>query len=109
MKKVILLGIACLLAGCATLNSVTTNMTTKWAGRSYDEFVMEYGVAKANQKLQNGMTMYMWEREGVREHYMGGSQTTIATVHCTLNILVDQNNIIKTIKASGNPDICPAD
>ena len=112
MKKIMLLGVACLLAGCATLDGVTTDMTTKWAGKSYDEFVMEYGIAQNSHKLSNGMTMYMWQKEGVRTAYgtanIQGAQKSITTVHCTLNILVDKNNNIKSIKASGYPDICPA-
>ena len=101
MKKVILLGVACLLAACASLEKVSTALNTKWAGKSYDEFVMERGVARNSQKLSNGMTMYLFEEEGVV-----GGYNTLTTVHCTLNILVDTNNYIKSIKANGDAGIC---
>lgn len=111
MKKIMLLGVACLLAGCVSLEKVSEEMNTKWAGRSYDEFVMENGAAKTSHTLSNGTTMYSWEKEGVDSYYNGGygasSKRDYITVHCTLNILVDKNNNIKSIKASGHPGVCP--
>ena len=98
MKKAILLGIACALTACASLEKISSELSSKWVGKSYDEFTMEYGVAKSSQKLQNGMTAYMWEQEGPK----GASGA-----HCILNILTDSSNNIASIKASGDPDLCP--
>ena len=98
MKKYIVLGIALLLAACSSLDKVSSRLEAQWVGKSYDEFVMEYGVTKASQKLQNGMTMHMWEKEGP-----DGANGA----HCTLNILVDANNNITSIKANGDPKLCP--
>ena len=95
MKKYLVLSVALLLVACASLEKTSADLNAKWAGRSYDEFIMDHGVSKASQKLQNGMTMYKWEQEG-----SDGA-------HCALDILADANNNIASIKASGDPDLCP--
>ena len=90
-----MLSAALLLVACASLEKTSAALNAKWVGRSYDEFIMENGVAKANQKLQNGMTMYKWEQER-----SDGDR-------CALDILTDAKNNIASIKASGNYDLCP--
>jgi len=97
MKKFALLGLALLATGCASLEKTSTDLTTKWIGKSYDEFVMELGVAKANQKLQNGTTMYLWE-ESVKIYD--------SSPVCKLNILVNSNNLIQKIQAAGSLEAC---
>ena len=94
MKKFFMLSAALLLVACASLEKTSTALNAKWAGRSYDEFIMENGVAKASQKLQNEMTMYKWEQESDGDR-------------CTLDILTDAKNNVASIKVSGNPDLCP--
>ncbi len=90
MKKVILLGVACLLAGCVMrMNEFSEKMNEKWSGRSYDEFVMEKGAPKSTQKLQNGMTMYTWE-----------------TSRCRLSVLVDKSNNIESFKVLEGSNFC---
>ena len=103
MKKFMLLGVACLLAGCASLEKTSSRLDEKWLGKSYDEFVMEHGIAKTSQTLQNGSTMYMWE-ESKMVHKLGARQSVSAV--CTLNILVNKNNTIQRIKASGSQEAC---
>lgn len=103
MKKVILLGVACLLAGCRSLETTSTMLDEKWAGKSYDEFVMEHGIAKTSQTLQNGSTMYMWEESKLVKKLGAKSE---ASAVCTLNILVNKHNTIQRIKASGSPEAC---
>lgn len=104
MKKVILLGIFCLLIGCRSLQKVSNKLNAEWVGKSYDEFVIEKGIAKNSYKLSDGQTMYLWEEEGVTG--VIGKFGNRTTVHCTLNVLVDKNNIIKSVKVSGNPKVC---
>ena len=104
MKKFALLGLALLLTACVSLEDVSTDFTTKWVGRSYDEFVMEYGVPKSSQKLQNGMTMYLVEQFATIGHQYG-----ISGITCALNVLVDANNQIKSVRASGDPRACDVD
>ena len=103
MKKIILLSVACLLVGCRSLEATSTKLDEKWVGHSYDEFVMEHGIAKASQQLQNGTTMYLWE-ESALIHTLGGKPAGSAT--CKLNILVRPNNVIQKVKASGSPEAC---
>ena len=100
MKKIMLLGTVSLLAGCAmTMSEFSEQMTAKWAGRSYDEFVMEKGIAKDSYQLSNGMTMYRHEGEGVRGPYGKAS-------HCTLNVLVDNQNNITSFKVGDGSNYC---
>ena len=47
--------------------------------------------------------MYMWE-ESKMVHKLGARQSVSAV--CTLNILVNKNNTIQRIKASGSPEAC---
>ena len=104
MKKVMLLGALCLLAGCVSLESVSTDLTSKWAGRSYDEFVMDYGVPKASQRLQNGMMMYL-----VEQYSTIGSTNGITSITCALNVLVDTNNQVRSVRVNGDPRACQVD
>ena len=89
MKKYFLLGVVLLLSACASLEIVSKSLNSKWVGRDYDEFVMVNGIAKTNQKLQDGTTMYLWEES-----------------NCKLNILVDSDNVIQNVQARGVPRAC---
>ena len=93
MKKYALLGLALFVSACASLETMSTDLSTKWAGRSYDEFVMEHGAANTNHKLQNGTVMYRWEKAQKRGP-------------CTLNILVGSDNRIQKITAAGDALVC---
>ena len=92
-----------MLVGCRSLESTSTRLDEKWVGKSYDEFVMEHGIAKTSQQLQSGQTMYMWEGSALVKKI--GSKSSTSAV-CTLNILVNKNNTIQRIKASGSPEAC---
>lgn len=115
MKKFIYLLCIGITAGCTTTRSVSDKFYPLWQNRNFDEFIVEYGIPSSDYKLQNGSTLYKWASRTtvqkpittnttVRDTAQGTKDYTSYTsggtkeMICELNILVDEQNTIKSIK-----------
>jgi len=114
MKK--LFTLCLLLAGCVTTQNVRDGFFPLWTNRDFDEFIMEYGAPSSSFNLQNGSTVYKWSSgvvvlnkpvtttRTVQDSGNGTKSYTSQTsggdkeLECTMEILVDRNNKIKSMK-----------
>lgn len=88
----------CLLivAGCArgTPDSIRNQLSAKWVGKSADDFFVTFGPAEMQQKLQDGRTLYTWERKTAKYR---NNRVITSSETCIVAFLADKSGTIEKI------------
>ena len=114
---IILLCVSIILSGCSTTQQATTRLTTDYAGKSLDAFVIDHGIPHTKYQLDDGGFIYVWN-SGVIVYNMPTTTTMSGTVspyatysghattsgggqinvYCEIQIQTDPNNIIRSLR-----------
>lgn len=102
----LLVGAVAYVAGCATqeLNKGLQAVI----GQPVDVLVNDWGYPTDQREIM-GHTVYVWRNEnGVMAVPMYGGGAYAAPLECTVQVVVDNNNIITSYQWSGNNGGCEA-